>query len=1156
MTRLESAETWNGVRQSELPWLALSGRLSSPALLVVQDQEFASRFAAILQSFGREVVFLEGEVTTPWEGVGPEPEVVSARYALRNRLRRGAGPEFVIMTSELAQQRWMSDASFSTLCFELCVDDEIEPLLLGQRLLDCGFLRVDRVEEPGTFTIRGGIVECFVPGEHYPTRFDFFGDELESIQQFQIETLAPCGHLKRVAIFPIRDVSFSAQAVSRLEAWLRHYGETVAVPTRRIHAYLDDAKAGRYFAGCDALWPVMMGEGVSVLGTLSAGRNIYLHEPKELSEHWRERYERAQGAYKEAQELGDVVVEVAKHFVMPDDISATLAHADKVVPMTHFALESSERAVVLKRLFELEDIVALRRKESGLGSILEPIVDALKAHFARGGHALIAASSPLRAERLRELLREHRLDIPSVEQIPEALLHGRWERECWSGISGASVEESFIDVERDLLVLHDGLFFERRAKPTKKRRAVSKDGLQDLKTLSHGDPIIHVEHGIGRYQGLTRLNAGGVPGDYVQLEYADGDKLYLPVYRLNLLQLYRGPQDKARLDKLGGVRWEKVRKKVKDALIAMAHQLLEVQARRAALEGHQMERPDEHYRVFEKSFPFQETPDQAKAISEVIDDLCSPEPMDRLICGDVGFGKTEVALRATFLSVCNGYQVLILVPTTVLAEQHARRFRERLEPEGINVEVLNRFRTKSEQTKIVERLKGGRVDVVIGTHRLLSADITPKNLGLLVVDEEHRFGVKHKERIKQLKHKVNVLAMSATPIPRTLYMSLSGIRDVSVISTPPSQRDDIRTEIARFDEELIGGAIERELQRGGQVFVLHNKVQSIEGFAETIRNLVPSARVAVAHGQMTGAKLEAIMVAFVRREVQVLVSTTIIENGIDIPSANTMIIDRADTFGLSQLHQIRGRIGRGRQKAYAYLLLPRTESVTRDAASRLNILRRFSSLGAGYEIARHDLELRGAGDLLGAEQSGHVAAIGYELYMQLLEDAVEHVKGRKDVLSVEPEIKLPFSAVIPESWMPDPMYRLDLYRKLSTALSDEEIWELEEDAVGLSGKPPEEFRSLVEMMLHRRRLKRLGVSVMSVGLVETELKVALNFIDGAPINPAAMMGLVTAEPKSFEVRPDGRLVLKMVTLKNAEPHSHLRGITKILDRLVTECLEA
>ena len=961
--------------------------------------------------------------------------------------------------------------------------------------------------------------------------------------------------MQRVSIFPIRDVSFSSQAVSRLETWLREYGETVAVPTRRIHAYLEDAQAGRYFAGCDALWPVMMGNGVSILESLSVGRTIYLHEYKELMTHWQERYERGEASFKEARELGDVAVEVCQHFLEAEAIAKVLNGVSKVVSLTHFALETSERPAVMKRLFELEDTVALRRKDSGLGSILEPIAEALRDQLRRGGHILIAASSSLKAERLRELLREHRLDIPTVEKVPDGLLAGRWERDAWNGISSAVIEESFVDVERDLLVLHDGLFFERRTSQSKKRRAVSKDGLQDLKTLSHGDPIIHVEHGIGRYQGLTRLNAGGVPGDYVQLEYADGDKLYLPVYRLNLLQLYRGPQDKARLDKLGGLRWEKVRKKVKDALIAMAHQLLEVQARRSALEGHQMERPDEHYRAFEKSFPFQETPDQAKAISEVIDDLCSPEPMDRLICGDVGFGKTEVALRATFLSVNSGFQVLILVPTTVLAEQHARRFRERLEPEGINVEVLNRFRTKSEQAKIVERLKGGRVDVVIGTHRLLSADIAPKNLGLLVVDEEHRFGVKHKERIKQLKHRVNVLAMSATPIPRTLYMSLSGIRDVSVISTPPSQRDDIRTEIARFDEELIGSAIERELQRGGQVFVLHNKVQSIEGFAETIRGLVPSARIAVAHGQMTGSKLEAIMVAFVRREVQVLVSTTIIENGIDIPSANTMIIDRADTFGLSQLHQIRGRIGRGRQKAYAYLLLPRTESVTRDAASRLNILRRFSSLGAGYEIARHDLELRGAGDLLGAEQSGHVAAIGYELYMQLLEDAVEHVKGRKDVLSVEPEIKLPFSAVIPDSWMPDPMYRLDLYRKLSTALSDDEIWELEEDAVSFHGKPPEEFRSLVEMMLHRRRLKRLGVSVMSVGVVETELKVALNFIEGAPINPAAMMTLVTSEPKSFEVRPDGRLVLKMTTLKNAEPHSHLRGITKVLDRIVDECLE-
>ena len=1148
-------KTWDGVKQSDLSWLVLTERIVSPALLLVQDHEHGSRLATTLRSFGRDAVFVEGETNSPWEGVGPEPEVVAARCALRHAIRQGKSPDVIIASAELAQQRWMSDEVFESLCFTLALDDELEPVSLGERLLACGYLRVDRVEEPGTFTVRGGIVECFVPTMIEPLRFDFFGDELESIQTFSVTTLAPHRRLSSATVFPIRDVTFSEASIRRLEDWLRGYGEAVAVPTRRINEYLDDAQAHRYFAGCDALWPVMMGEGSLALETLASGRHVYVHEPKNMNLFWDERFEAAGSAFKEARELGDIAVEVRSHFAERDEIWIQLNQGLSTHELTHFALDEPQRLAELTRLYELEDAIALRRKDASVGSVLEPAATLIKEQLSKGGHVLIAAASLSRAERLHELLREYRLDIPMVSKVPRALFAGTWEHTRWCGISSGTLDDSLGDEERSLLVLNDGLFFEKRKQTKQKRRSpVSKDGLQDLKTLSTGDPIIHVEHGIGRYLGMKRLNAGGVSGDYIQLEYADGDKLYLPVYRLNLLQLYRGSKDKARLDKLGGVRWTKVRRKVKDALIAMAHQLLEIQARRDALDGHQMDAPDEHYWNFEKTFPFEETPDQAQAISEVVDDLCSPQPMDRLICGDVGFGKTEVALRGTFLSVINGFQVLILVPTTVLAEQHARRFRERLEPEGVSVEVLNRFRTKAEQQSIVERLRDGRVDVVIGTHRLLSADIAPKRLGLLVVDEEHRFGVKHKEKIKQLKHRVNVLAMSATPIPRTLYMSLSGIRNVSVISTPPSQRDDIRTEIARFDEELIRSAIERELQRGGQVFVLHNKVQSIEGFAESIRNLVPSARIAVAHGQMTGPKLESIMVSFVRREVQVLVSTTIIENGIDIPSANTMIIDRADTFGLSQLHQIRGRIGRGRQKAYAYLMLPRTESITRDAASRLSILRRFSSLGAGYEIARHDLELRGAGDLLGAEQSGHVAAVGYELYMQLLGEAVEHVKGRKEVLTVEPEIKLPFSAVIPETWMPDPMFRLDLYRKLSTSLSDEEIWELEEDAVAHHGKAPEEFRSLVEMMLHRRRLKRLGVTVMSVGLVETELKVALNFIDGAPVKVDALMKLISDEPKAFQLRPDGRLLMIVPTLKNAEPHSHLRGITKVLENVMSACL--
>jgi transcription-repair coupling factor (superfamily II helicase) len=436
----------------------------------------------------------------------------------------------------------------------------------------------------------------------------------------------------------------------------------------------------------------------------------------------------------------------------------------------------------------------------------------------------------------------------------------------------------------------------------------------------------------------------------------------------------------------------------------MAHQLLEVQARRQALEGLAISPPDAHFRAFETAFAFEETPDQRSAIESVIKDLTSGSPMDRVVCGDVGFGKTEVALRAAFLTVLSGHQVAVLVPTTVLAEQHGYTFRERLENEGVNVKVLNRFRKPAEAKTIVRQLSEGRVDVLIGTHRLLSQDVVYSNLGLLIVDEEHRFGVRHKERIKQLRHQVNVLTLTATPIPRTLHMATAGMRDLSIIQTPPSERVPIRTEVSRFDEGLIKGAIERELHRGGQVFVVHNRVGSIYGFAELIEELVPGARVGVGHGQMSGSDLERVMVDFVQRRYQVLVSTAIIESGIDIPSANTMIVNRADTFGLSQLHQIRGRIGRGRTRAYAYLLLPRNERVTREATERLAALKRHSSLGAGFEIATRDLEIRGAGDLLGKDQSGNIAAVGFDLYTQLLSEAVEAVKGSGKTQEVEPEI--------------------------------------------------------------------------------------------------------------------------------------------------------
>jgi transcription-repair coupling factor (superfamily II helicase) len=635
----------------------------------------------------------------------------------------------------------------------------------------------------------------------------------------------------------------------------------------------------------------------------------------------------------------------------------------------------------------------------------------------------------------------------------------------------------------------------------------------------------------------------------VHLEYAGGDKLYVPVYRINVLQLYRGPAETVRLDKLGGQRWERAQARVRDAVLAMAHQLLALQAKRRSQPGFACKAPEEIFRAFEATFPFEETPDQQKAIDAVLADMQKDTPMDRLICGDVGFGKTEVAMRGAFLAVLSGRQVAVLVPTTVLAEQHGASFAERMRQQGVQVEVLSRFRTPKEVQDVLARVKVGSVDILVGTHRVLSHDVAFKDLGLLIVDEEQRFGVKNKERIKQMRAHVHVLTLSATPIPRTLHMASVGLRDLSIIQTPPAERSAIRTEVLRFDAGVIAEAIRRELHRGGQTFVVHNRVQSINGLAERISGWVPEAKVCVAHGQMGADDLERVMVDFVRRRYNVLVCTAIIESGIDIPTANTMVVDRADTFGLSQLYQLRGRIGRGRDRAYAYLMLPGDEALNREATERLAILKRFSDLGSGFQIASHDLELRGAGDLLGADQSGHIAAVGFELYTELLQEAVERARGQTHKIEVEPEIKVPVTAVLPETYVPEPMQRLAYYQRMAQASSDAAIFDVYEELREVYGPAPQEVGAWVEVMVLRRRLKVLGASALSATMDEVAIRIGITFVPEAAVDRADLVQRCQQQPGAYRILPSGRLALTLAPVAAEVPALFLQAVRQCVGGL-------
>jgi transcription-repair coupling factor (superfamily II helicase) len=686
----------------------------------------------------------------------------------------------------------------------------------------------------------------------------------------------------------------------------------------------------------------------------------------------------------------------------------------------------------------------------------------------------------------------------------------------------------FVDGEGRLALLSDEEILGRRVR--KKTRATREEHVfaAGFRELNEGDLVVHVEHGIARYQGLTKMQIRGVEGDFLVLAFDGADRLYLPVGKLRQVQKFTGASpDTVRLDRLGGQSFALRKARVKEQLLKMAAELLDIYAARAAHPGHAFPAPDELFREFEAEFPWEETPDQQKAIDDVLRDLRKASggrgPMDRLVCGDVGYGKTEVAMRAAMVTVLGKKQVAVLVPTTILAAQHERSFKERFKGYPVRVEGVSRMKTPEQIKASLKAAAAGQVDVLIGTHRLLAADVSFKELGLVVVDEEQRFGVAHKERLKKLRRLVDVLTLTATPIPRTLHMSLAGARDLSIIATPPEDRRAIRTFVMKFDPQAIKEAVETELRRGGQVFFVHNRVRSIGSMRKFLEELLPGVRFGVAHGQMGEGQLERVMAAFVDRQLDVLIASAIIESGLDIPSANTIIVNRADHFGLAQLYQIRGRVGRSRERAYAYLLVPARRPVTKDARKRLEVLQKFSELGAGFQIASHDLEIRGAGNLLGKDQSGQIEAVGFELYSQLLDEAVREIKGEAPRDDFEPEVALPVPAFIPDAYMPDVHQRLYFYKRYAQASTDEELEEIRAEIVDRCGDPPDEVDFLGEVMKVKVRLRALRIRALESG----PGRLVLTLGETALLDPFRLAKQVQASGGAWKLTPDMKLAVRL-----------------------------
>jgi transcription-repair coupling factor (superfamily II helicase) len=992
---------------------------------------------------------------------------------------------------------------------------------LAARLISLGYARVPLVEDPGTFAVRGGVVDLFPPIYEHPARLELFGDEVESLRLFDPETQRTREELSELLISPAREILFDEQTLKSAMAGAREAADRVNRPSTKLRAFLEQIEQRNYVLGIEALLPAFYGEALDPLAAyLPKDTLLFLDGPAEIAREATELWERLERGFAESQSRGELALAPETHYVRLE----ALAPPARTVRNHHLYVgEGMPLRFSWGNTHAMREAILSHHGEQGA---LTPLVDRLADLRDRGIAAVIACHTSGQAERLKRLLLDRRLMVKlhgePFADAPEHLFDPAIHAHLFVG----EVSSGFQSDSHVLALISDEEVFGPRSARKAKRRTKSEllPFIDAFKELNEGDLVVHVDHGIGRYVGLTRMSIRGVDGDFLLLQYDGQDKLYLPVAKLRLVQKFSGADpSRVSLDRLGGQSWARTKRRVKDHLLQMAAELLEVYAARKAHQGHAFSSPDSYFRQFEEDFPFEETPDQGKAISDVIADMTSGRPMDRLVCGDVGFGKTEVAMRAAFKAVQDKKQVAVLVPTTLLASQHFRTFRERFKDYPVHVEMLSRLRSTEEAREILARLRQGSLDVIIGTHRLLGKDVAFKDLGLVVVDEEQRFGVTHKERLKKLRKTVDVLTLTATPIPRTLHQSLSGIRDLSIIATPPADRRAIRTFVLKFEPEPVKEAIQREVARGGQIFFVHNRVRSIPAVEEYLRRLCPQIRFGIAHGQMEEHKLEKVMDDFIERRFDVLICSSIIEAGLDIPTANTIIVNRADTFGLSQLYQIRGRVGRSRERAYAYLTIPGRRPITRDAQKRLQALQDFSELGSGFHIASQDLEIRGGGNLLGPEQSGQIAAIGFDLYTQLLDEAVHEIRGEPLREAIEPEVTLPVTALLPETYLPDVHQRLLFYKKLAQAQGDEELDEVRGELRDLCGELPDEVEALVDLASLRIAMRELRLRGLDLG----PGRLVLSMGNDAAISPEKLARKVARSAGAWRLTPEMKLIARL-----------------------------
>lgn len=1123
-------------RWSNLPGAAETHAIASAientdkvVLVIASDSTSAERIEHELSFFLANrlpILRLPDWETLIYDSFSPHQDIVSDRLDVLNQLPVLDRGILVVPATTLIQR--MAPTNFilgSSLVLETGQKFDIPQM--RRRLQGAAYRAVDTVFEHGEYAVRGAIMDIFPMGSNEPYRIDLFDDEIDSLRLFDPETQRSTDKVQNISLLPAREFPLTESAIRLFkDQWYQKFHSgTRASPVYR------DVSQGLSPAGIEYYLPLFFDSLQTLFDYLPENTLVFCEDIEtRLEEHWHE----AEARYENLRHDIERPILPPRDLIMPTD--ELFSHLKSYPRIDYHQGETTKG-----QRFEyttLPDLSVEDRAQQPLRALKE---------FVDNGHhrVLIVAESNGRREVVDDLIRRHGLD---------ARIHDSWDEFLNNtsklGIAVAPLERSL--AHNDIAMLTEQQLFGERVlqkrRRDRERENFAELAIKSLTELQIDAPVVHIDHGVGRYQGLQTLTIDGQETEFLTLVYQEEAKLYVPVSSLHLISRYTGSEEAlAPLHRLGGEVWEKAKRKAAQQVFDVAAELLNIYARREARSGFSYPAPETNYEQFSRAFPFEETADQEAAIDSVVADMVSEKSMDRLICGDVGFGKTEVAMRAAFLAVQAGKQVAILVPTTLLAQQHEETFKDRFANWPVNIESISRFKSKKEQRQVLDHVRTGSLDIIIGTHALIQDGLDFKNLGLLIIDEEHRFGVRQKEKLKSLRAEVDILTLTATPIPRTLNMAMSGMRDLSIIATPPAKRLSIKTFVRQRTDGLVREAIQRELMRGGQVYYLHNEVRTIENTAEKLQELIPQASIAIGHGQMRERELEQVMSDFYHKRANILVCTTIIETGIDVPSANTIIMDRADKFGLAQIHQLRGRVGRSHHQAYAYLLTPHPKSMTSDAVKRLDAISGAEDLGAGFVLATHDLEIRGAGELLGDEQTGNLQTIGYSLYMEMLDRAVKAIRDGKTPNLDRPlkegtEVNLHLPALIPNDYLPDVHMRLVLYKRISNAKTEDELRELQVEMIDRFGLLPEPVKNLYRITALKLIAEDLGIKKLDAG----ESGGKIEFDQETVVDPGSIVELVQSEPHRYKLATANQLIFDD---KMTKTETRFSKVERLLERL-------